>query len=337
MEVSGIIKKSEQFMKKYTNFILFFLIFISTHFTLCFPQAVTGGSAAGDLSQPVKPLQQEPLLIDEAIIADKDKSLRQTTLKQEAEASVTFIPSVKSKDNNSHIEIIESEFDYSCEYKLFEQIPVTFSLASEYIGLNENAQIDLPSHLTGLSAGVDVILPFFNIEKTYINLGVSPSMYRDDWSFETSSFRIPATTFLIYKPDDKWVFIAGLAFLPDYKDQFFPAAGFVYKPNEKWIFNITTDDPSIAYSPNEKLTIFTQMELPLGAEYEVTRGDLENTVLIYNDMRLGCGINYKINKFMSVSVSGGGVFDRYIKYRKVDEKISMENGGFAKFSVDIEI
>ncbi len=162
-------------------------------------------------------------------------------------------------------------------------------------------------------------------------------MYRDDWSFKTSSFRLPTNTFLIYKPDDKWIFIGGLAYLPDYKDQFFPAVGFVYKPNDKWIFNITTDDPSIVYRPNEKLALFAQMELPLGAEYEVKHGDMENVVLIYNDMRLGGGVSYKINKFLSVSFSGGGVFDRYIKYRNIEEKVSIKNGGYARFSVDVEI
>jgi len=331
-------------MKKHTGFALIIFIGIATTSAFCLPQA--GSSGAGSpasggqatIAQPDKLTpQHNSLPVKEGAILGEKENLRESLNKQEVESYLTFLPSTRTKDENSHIQIIESEFDYSYEYKLFEKIPVTFSLTSEYIDIKENSSLDLPSHLIGLSTGVDVVLPFFNLDKTYINLGVSPSIYRDDWRFETSSFRMPVNTFLIYKPDEKWVFVGGLAFLPDYKDKFFPVAGFVYKPDEKWVFNITTDDPSIAYSPNDKLTIFTQMELPLGAEFEVKQGNNKNVVLIYNDMRVGLGVGYKINKFVSVTLAGGGVFDRYIRYRDVDGKLSIKNGGYAEFSVDIQI
>jgi len=325
-------------MNKYISLILIVFIFLSGTFAFYLPQAGSSETSSPAIEPPDKLTPQYDILpVKEGVILEEENNSNETLGKHEVESCLTFLPSTRAKDGNSHIQIIESEFDYSYEYKLFSKIPVTFSLASEYIDIKENSQFNLPSHLTGLSAGIDVVLPFFNLDKTYINLGVSPSIYRDDWRFKTSSFRMPINTFLIYKPDDKWVFVGGLAFLPDYKDKFFPVAGFVYKPNDKWVFNITTDDPSIAYSPNERLTIFTQMELPLGAEYEVKRGGSENMVLIYNDMRLGCGITYKINKFISVSLAGGGVFDRYIKYKKVEEKLSIENGGYAEFSIDMQI
>ncbi|MCK9614924.1 MAG: DUF6268 family outer membrane beta-barrel protein [Candidatus Omnitrophica bacterium] len=325
-------------MNKYIKVILIVFIFLAGTFAFCLPPESNSETNPKTTEQLDKLTpQHDSLPVEERVILGKDDEFKESATKHEAEAYVTFLPSTKSKDNKSRIQIIESEFDYSYEYKLFDKIPVTLSLSSEYIDIKENSQLNLPSHLTGLSVGCDVVLPFFNLDKTYINLGVSPSIYRDDWSFKTSSFRMPTDIFLIYKPNDKLIFVGGLAYFPDFKDQFFPAVGFVYKPNEKWIFNITTDDPSIAYMPNDRLTIFTQMELPLGAEYEVKRGDSENMVLIYNDMRLGLGVGYKINKFVSVSLAGGGVFDRYIKYRKVEEKLSIENGGYVKFSVDIQI
>ncbi len=325
-------------MEKHIKLISFLSVFLAIPFIFCLSQVSRSETNPETIVQLEElALQDDSSPIKEGVVFEGKNNYSETSGKQEIESYLTFLPSTRSKDENSHIQIIESEFDYSYEYKLFEKIPVTFSLTSEYIDIKENSQLNLPSHLTGLSAGIDMVLPFFNLDKTYINVGVSPSIYRDDWRFETSSFRMPTSMFLIYKPDDKWVFVGGLAFLPDYKDKFFPVAGFVYKPNDKWVFNITTDDPSIAYSPNDRLTIFTQMELPLGAEYEVKRGDSENIVLIYNDMRLGCGISYKINKFISVSLAGGGVFDRYIKYRNIEEKLSIENGGYAEFSIDIKI
>jgi len=325
-------------MKKYIGVILVVFIFLAGAFAFCLPQSPVGETSSGAIGEldRLTP-QHDSLPVKESVILHKEDDISEIFGTHEVESYFTFLPSVKSKDGTSHVAIIESEFNYSYESKLFEKIPVTFSLTNEYIDIKQNSKLNLPAHLVGLSAGIDMVLPFFNLDKTYINLGVSPSMYRDDWRFVTSSFRMPVETFLIYKPDDKWVFIGGIAFFPDFKDKFFPAVGFVYKPNEKWIFNITTDDPSIAYSPNDKFTIFAQMELPLGAEFEVKNGDSENMVLIYNDTRIGLGVGYKINKFVSVSVAGGGVFDRYIRYRDVDGKLSMQNGGYVKFSVDVKI
>lgn len=341
-------------MRKYIKLILFVFIFLVvsfipleisrrdtpflTGFAFGLPQEIGSESDSAVTKQPDKFTPQHDFLpIKESFIIQKKDRASESRVNHEVETRLTFFPQTKSKDGNSHISIIESNFDYSCEYKLFDKIPVTFSLSSEDIDINENSNVPLPSHLIGLSTGIDVVLPFFNLDKTYINLGLSPSMYRDDWSFRTSSFRMPINTFLIYKPDDKWTFVGGLAYFPDFKDKFFPVIGFVYKPNEKLIFNFTTDDPSIAYSPNDKLTIFAQMELPLGAEFEVKHNDSENVVLIYNDTRIGLGVGYKINKFVSISVSGGGVLDRYIRYRDIDGKLSIKNGGYAEFSVDIQI
>ncbi|MCK9573944.1 MAG: DUF6268 family outer membrane beta-barrel protein [Candidatus Omnitrophica bacterium] len=325
-------------MKKYIKLFLFIFITLTAPITFCLSQTSTSEVDSEPIPQQDKfTPQHESLPVKEGVILQDEDKPDEDVKKHEIESYLTFLPSTKSKDENSRVSIIESEFDYSYEYKFFDKIPVTFSLSSEYIDIKEDSRINLPSHLTGISAGIDVVLPFFNLDKTYINLGVSPSIYRDDWRFKTSSFRMPTNTFLIYKPDDKWVFVGGLAFFPDFKDKFFPILGFVYKPNEKLIFNITTDDPSIAYSPNDKLTIFAQMELPLGAEFEVTNGDSKNMVLIYNDMRLGLGLGYKINKFISVTIAGGGVFDRYIRYRDVDGKLSIKNGGYGEFSIDIQI
>ncbi|MFA5271451.1 MAG: hypothetical protein WC412_03800, partial [Candidatus Omnitrophota bacterium] len=123
--------------------------------------------------------------------------------KHEFESYYTYMPSSKSKSNNGSISLVESGFDYSYEFKLFDQLPITLSLGSEYIGIGDSQALDLPSHLTGLTAGLDVILPFFNIDKTYISAGVQPSFYSDNWSFNTSAFRMPVNSFLMYAPSEK--------------------------------------------------------------------------------------------------------------------------------------
>lgn len=257
--------------------------------------------------------------------------------KHEAEASVTYLFSSKSKSTSEKISLTEANFDYSYEFKLFGQLPITVSLGNEYIGIDHNSGLDLPSHLTGLTSGLEATLPFFNIDKTYISLGVSPSFYSDDWNFHTSSFRIPFNSYLIYTPSDKLVFVCGVAVFPDYKEKIFPIFGFVYKPNEKLVFNITSENPTIAYSPNKKLTLFAEIRTPVTSEFEVKRQNRDNIVLMYNDTRLGMGADYKINKSISASLSLGGAFGRYFKYRDEDGKLSIKNGLYSELAIDVTI
>jgi hypothetical protein len=146
---------------------------------------------------------------------------------------------------------------------------------------------------------------------------------------------MPVNSFLIYAPSEKLTIIGGIAVFPDFKEKVFPIFGFVYKPNEKIIFNITSENPSIAYSPNEKITFFGEIRTPLGGEFEVTRQNRGGVVLMYNDTRIGAGAEYNFNKSVSASVSLGGTFGRYFKYRDEDGKVSMKNGLYSKFSIDV--
>ncbi|MFA6281777.1 MAG: DUF6268 family outer membrane beta-barrel protein [Candidatus Omnitrophota bacterium] len=210
-------------------------------------------------------------------------------------------------------------------------------MGSEYVGIDDSVILDLPSHLTAFTAGFEFILPFFNIDKTYISMGAEPSFYSDNWNFKPSSFRMPFNNFFIYTYSDKLTFIGGVAVFPDFKEKVFPIFGFIYKPNEKLIFNITSENPSIAYSPNKKWTFFGEIRTPLGSEYEVKRQNRDGVVLMYNDTRIGVGTAYNFNKSVSANLSVGGAFGRYFKYRDEDGKVSMNNGLYSKFSIDVVI
>jgi hypothetical protein len=257
--------------------------------------------------------------------------------KHEAESSVTYLFSSKSKSSSEKTSLTEADFDYSYEFKLFGQLPLTLSLGSEYIDINHDSGLDLPSHLTGLSAGLEATLPFFNLDKTYIAVGVEPSFYSDDWGLHTSAFRMPFNTYAIYVPNDKLVLICGVAVFPDFKEKVFPIFCFVYKPNEKVLFNITSENPSIVYSPNKKWTFFGEIRTPLGGEFEVKRQGRDGVVLMYSDTRIGAGAAYNFNKSVSATLSMGGAFGRYFKYRDEDGKLSLDNGLYGKFSIDVEI
>ncbi len=258
-------------------------------------------------------------------------------IRHEVSSSVCYIPSKKAKSSPGKIGIIESELEYSYNLKLFGQLPVTISLDNEYIGIDDTVELELPSHLVGLSAGIEATLPFFNFEKTYINVGINPSFYSDGWNARTSAFRMPTDIFLIYNPKEQLTFIGGVAVCPDFKNVVLPIVGCIYKPNDKWAFEMTSDASNITYSANNKVDLFFEMTSPIGSEFEVKRGQRQGVVLEYNEMLAGGGIKYKANKFVQASLAVGGAFNRYIKYRDEGGKVSIENGLYTEFRVDVQI
>jgi hypothetical protein len=285
-----------------------------------------------------KPIKEIPFDRDkEEFLKGVGQELEEKDWRHEINSYLLYIFPSNAKAKNGKVKIIESGLEYNYEFKLFGQLPLTFSLENEYININKTVDLELPSKLVGLSAGLEAILPFFNLEKTYLNLGVNPSFYADSYSFRTSAFRLPSEIFLIYKPKEQLTFIAGVAVCPDFKNSVLPVAGCIYKPNDKWLLEMTSDASNVTYSLNDRVSLFLEASNPIGSEFEVTRSGRNGVVLEYNEMLAGAGIKYKANKFIQASLLLGGAFNRYIKYRDEDGKVSIDNGLYTEFRVDIEI
>jgi len=247
-----------------------------------------------------------------------------------------YMPSREADAQSGKIGIMEADSEYSYEFKAFEKLPVKLSLDNRYIGIENTTGVELPAHLVGLATDIETTLPFFNVDKTYLRLGVSPSFYGEDWDFEASQFRIPSRYFLIHSPNDQWTFIAGVAVYPDFENEVWPILGFIYKPDDKLTFNIVPKRPNISYLLNEKVTLFAEGGNSFG-EYEVAKDNLKNVVLQYKEMHIGAGLKYKINRCVQASFSAGGMFNRSLKYRDSLGKVEIKDGAYVEFRLEARI
>jgi hypothetical protein len=168
------------------------------------------------------------------------------------------------------IAVTEAASDYSYQARAFGRFPVEFYLDTKYIGLDETAPVSLPTQLTELVIGLEATVPFFNFKNTYFRMSAAPSFLGDSWNFESSDFRIPSHYIVIWQPDNKWTWVYGAAYTPDFESKFFPILGFIYKPNDKLTFNIIPQRPNITYAFNDQATLFVEGDLSSG-EYEVTK------------------------------------------------------------------
>lgn len=254
----------------------------------------------------------------------------------EMDTYVRIMPRAKTKDGSGKVGITEAASEYSYAFKAFGKLPIELTLDTRYIGINKTVDLPLPSSLTELTTGVEVTLPFFNIDKTYFRLGVFPSWHADTWNFNPGAFRMPINSFAIYQPNDKWTFILGVGVRPDYQDKVVPIAGFIYKPNDKLLFNIIPVNPSINYKLNDKLTVFMEGDMS-GDEFQVTKENKTNAILQYNEFHLGGGVTYTLNKYINASVAMGGIMGRSLNYRDSLGKASIKNGMYTEFRVEARI
>lgn len=254
----------------------------------------------------------------------------------ETDNSLRFIPKADVKSQDGSVGIVESSLDYSYGFKLFDQLPIKVGIESKYVGIENTSSVELPSNLTYLGSSFEVTGPFFNIENAYLRAEFCPSLFGSNWNFRSSGFRMHMYYYGIYKPNEQWTYIAGVAVMTDFDSQILPILGFIYKPNEKLTFRIVPKDPGIFYKVNDKLTAFLEGDLGY-CEYEVDRNNEKNVVLKYSENVVGLGVKYNISSSLGVSLSAGEVFNRQLKYLDGNGKVNIKNSPYISAKIDFKI
>jgi len=310
---------------RYPIFIFLFLVFI----TPAFSQDLSKREEALELALAREELRQ----IYTEDTQQKEKSEEKVwQYSQNINSFFRYIPKSKVESQAGKIEAMEAGIEYSYAFKAFGKLPLKLSLGNDYIAIDNSSSVKLPSHLV-----LDATFPCFSLENTYFRLGLRPAMLRDDWDFETSSFRIPFYTVLIRQLNDKLMFLVGVAVAFDFEQEVMPVLGLVYKPNARLSFNLIPEEPNISYQLNEKVTLLAEGGISSG-EFEVDKDNLSNVVLMYKEMRLGIAAKIKITPNVEASFGVGRTFQRSIKYRDTNlGKLSIEPSVYSQVRLEIKL
>ena len=316
-------------------------IFVALSSLLC----VLGNSYAQDQGpiEVEEAVMQEVPYKDATLVPNYRQELRKPIVEkeeyflQDLDSYVRYIGTSGAGGQSGKVGVVDSAAEYSYEIKAFGKIPVQFAVASRYIGIDNTTAVRLPTHLTSTGLGIETTLPFFSFEKTYFTIGLAPSFFSDNWNFSTNSFSLLQRYFLVYQPNEKWVFVCGVNYYPRFKPPVTPILGFIYKLNDRLTFNLIPEAPEISYLLNDKLTVFVQGD-STSNEYRVTKDNLKNAVLNYDETHLGAGLRYKWNKNVTGSFVAGGVFNRSIEYRQDSfGKVVVGDGFYTEFRLVMEM
>ena len=224
------------------------------------------------------------------------------------------------------VSIIEAGGEAKYEFKILDKIPFDISAAFDYINICKTIPRPIPATLVNPGINLEVKLPLFNIKNTYFGANINPSFSCDMNCFGAKSFLIPARFVIIYVPNSQLTFICGPEFFTDFDNDTQLIGGIIYKPTDRITVNLTTDYPHMLYKINDKLDLLAEGQWVLFNQYKVSTGNDDNVLLSYREAWVGGGFRFRPAKFMNISLSAGGVFNRQLRFHHAGEKIDIDKG-----------
>ncbi|OGX19404.1 MAG: hypothetical protein A2Y04_00425 [Omnitrophica WOR_2 bacterium GWC2_45_7] len=235
----------------------------------------------------------------------------------------------------SDISMTETEFKYAHEFKAGGVLPIEYSFHFGHIDIEDDDPLDLPSHLESRSLGLGVKLPapLLDQDKFFVGLDIFPTLNTDAWRWESSAFRLPFRSYLIYKESDDFILVGGVSVRPEYDTTVLPVLGVIYKPNDRLSFNLASENPNITYKFNDTTNLIWEFDYKLD-EYEVRRSGQQGVVLEYRETSAGFGVEHAFNENVSGLLTVGGVFNRRLEYKDDVGKVIPDSGFYvnAKFT-----
>ena len=234
------------------------------------------------------------------------------------------------------VSVNQSDLDVKYEAKAFGKLPVSVWLDYKHLDINENIPVDLPPSLYGRRFGVGTKfpVPFVSFDKYFMAVDVMPSWYSDNTVFTRSSFRLPVRTYLIYKPSETFVFIAGAQVDTEADSPVFPVIGFNYQPNDRLDFQLASTEPTITYKLNDHWAVYMEYDAKLD-EYMLTHADQKDRVLKVREAAVGGGLKFRIDTRLEASLVAGLNTWRRFSYSDEVGKVDVNSAPYikARFSV----
>jgi hypothetical protein len=111
-----------------------------------------------------------------------------------------------------------------------------------------------------------------------------------------------------------------------------PAATIFWRVNDKLTVNGILPKPALQYQVNDKLTLRVDGSLSdntyrvntdFGQIHRVKK--LDPTIVEFEEIRVGCGLTWKVNKTFSLNVAAGAVPYRRFDYQRASYKVLSTN------------
>lgn len=253
----------------------------------------------------------------------------------DADASAAFIVGGnahhKTQDFGSYNEV-DSSLSLLSTFQTGSNSPVwRVGLEWERYWLNPDPASTVPSALESLNLrlGADLQLS----PAIFVRVEALPGLYGQGLNqVSPRQFNIPVEIGASYVYSDRLYFIAGAEVNYELDFPVFPALGFLWRVNDKLTINAIAPKPVVEYRLTDSLTLhvggeFSENAYRVNGNFGRIRGvnQLDNAIIQFDEIRVGTGVTWKINKVLSFDLEAGAVPYRRFDYNRADYKTVSTN------------
>lgn len=195
-----------------------------------------------------------------------------------------------------------------------------------------NGGQQLPNTLQAVNSIVGLDTKFS--DSLLFRIEAQPGLYGTSFDdLDGDAFNVPfiiGGTY-IYTPELQFVFGVGVNFQSRFP--VIPGGGIRWKFAPNWVLNATLPTPRLEYQVNRNLTVYGGGDLKggtfrTGDRFGDNNGDtgLNNAWLSYEEIRVGGGVQWKINSSFSITAEGGYVPYRQFDFHRTEVRYHHESG-----------
>jgi hypothetical protein len=252
----------------------------------------------------------------------------------DADADVAFIGSGHAHHKNQKFasyEEIDSSLSVLSTFQTSSNSPVwRVGLNWERFWFNPDPASTVPSALESLNLGLGADLQLS--PAIFMRIEAQPGFYGDLQRLSGRQFNVPVQIGASYVYSDRLYFIVGAEVNNELDFPVFPAAGFLWRVNDKFTINGILPRPSLEYRVTDQLTLhvggqFSETPYRVNTDFGRIRGvkQLDNTIVQFDEIRVGGGLTWKFNKTFSLDLEAGAVPYRRFDYYRANYKILSTN------------
>jgi hypothetical protein len=162
-----------------------------------------------------------------------------------------------------------------------------------------------------------IAVPFramYDLAEKWTLMGtLAPALFSDMQHISEDDLKLSFMALGMYTLSPKIRLSIGMAYARIFgRDKAFPVAGASWSPTPQWQVSLMYPRPGITYAPTRKLRLFTYVT-PAGSEWNIEHrvdGEDQQCEFRFKGYRAGLGAEYDLTSFLSLEISGGGVFNR---------------------------
>lgn len=250
------------------------------------------------------------------------------------DSDYTLGSSIQKYSNFGPQAVYHYEIEVLRDAPLFDKYYLQLGLDSERFAFSRSNGL-FPYSMTSLAA--EVAVSYWDGDDFFPLLKIEPGLYYTRDYITENSFDVPIRLALGFKAQKDVHLVLGFSADRFQQIPIFPIAGLNWKINDKLNLRAVFPEPRFSYNPNDSVEFFLAGQYGGGTYRNGPTSDsrTNDALLEYTEIRAGTGLNYTVNKVVSIEATAGWSFQREFNYFRAGPDIKTRGSPYIRLETTI--